>query len=140
MSNSVPYQFLADLVLIVHFAIVVFIIGGLVFIGVGGWRGWRLARLLWFRVMHLVAIAVVVAQVWLGKLCALTTLEMGLRTKAHETTYTGSFIEYWLDRLLFFEAPTWVFTLAYSAFGLAVLAAWWVFPPRSRSRAQSGDA
>jgi hypothetical protein len=131
MSNSLPYQFLADLVLTVHFAIVVFVIGGLVFIVVGGWRGWRLARLLWFRLMHLVAIVVVVAQAWLGKLCALTTLEMWLRTKAHETTYTGSFIEYWLDRLLFFEAPTWVFTLAYSAFGLAVLATWWVFPPRA---------
>ena len=130
MNHTLPYQFLADGVLSVHFAIVLFVVGGLVFIVVGAFRGWRLVGRLWFRLAHLAAIAVVVAQAWFGAVCPLTTLEMWLRAKAQATTYSGSFIEHWLQRLLYYEAPPWVFTLAYSLFGLAVLATWWCFPPK----------
>lgn len=127
-----PYQLLADVMLSLHFAFVLFVVGGLVFILAGACRGWGLARSFWFRLAHLAAIAIVVAQAWLGAACPLTLLEMWLRTKAAATTYTGSFIEHWLQRLLYYEAPGWVFTLIYTLFGLAVLAAWRYFPPRSR--------
>jgi putative membrane protein len=59
---------------------------------------------------------------------------MWLRAQARLTTYSGSFIEHWLQRLLYYEAPAWVFILAYSGFGLLVLAAWWYFPPQRRQR------
>ena len=133
MNHTLPYQLLADAVLSVHFAIVLFVVGGLLFIVVGAFRGWRPARTLWFRLAHLAAIAVVVAQAWLGTVCPLTWLEMWLRAKARASTYSGSFIEHWLQRLLYYEAPTWVFTLAYSVFGLVVLATWWYFPPESNT-------
>jgi Protein of Unknown function (DUF2784) len=126
------HRMLADAVLALHFAIVLFVVGGLVFIVVGSLRGWRVAGSLWFRRVHLAAIAVVVAQAWLGVVCPLTTLEMWLRATTGATTYSGSFVEHWLQRLLYHEAPPWLFTLAYSVFALAVLAAWWRFPPRSR--------
>ena len=43
------------------------------------------------------------------------------------------FVADWLSRLLYYDAPAWVFTLAYSLFGGLVLATWWWFPPlRSR--------
>ena len=45
-------------------------------------------------------------------------------------TYTGGFVEHWLQRVLYYDAPAWVFTLAYSLFALAVLATWWRYPPR----------
>jgi hypothetical protein len=77
---------------------------------------------------------VVVAQAWLGVICPLTTLEMWLREKAGEATYAGSFVEHWLQDLLYYEAPPWVFVAAYSAFGLLVLATWWYFPPKSKHR------
>lgn len=136
MSRALPYQLLADVVLCIHFGIVLFVVGGLVFIVVGAFRGWRLVRKLWFRVAHLAAIAVVVIQAWLGAMCPLTTLEMWLRARAREATYSGSFVEHWLQRLLYFEAPAWVFTFAYSAFGLVVIATWWYFPPRSDSHSR----
>jgi polyferredoxin len=120
-------------VLLLHFGIVLFIVGGLAFILFGGLRGWALIRKRWFRILHLLAITIVVAQAWLGELCPLTTLEMWLRDKAHEVTYTGSFIEHWLQRVLYYQAPSWVFTLVYSAFGLAVLLTWWYFPPSTES-------
>lgn len=140
MNDTLPYQLVADVVLSVHFAIVVFVVGGLAFIVVGSLHGWRLAGSLRFRLAHLAAIAVIVAQAWLGSVCPLTSLEMWLRAKAHETTYSGSFIEYWMQRLLYYEAQPWVFTLAYSLFGLVVLAAWWYFPPRSRPGARGEHA
>ena len=128
------YQLLADAVLFVHFAFVVFVVGGLAFIIVGHVRDWRWAKSLWFRLAHLAAIAVVVVQTWLGAACPLTTFEMWLRAKAREATYSGDFIEHWLQSLLYYEAPTWVFTLAYTLFGLIVAATWWYVPPRFNRR------
>ena len=82
------------------------------------------------RRLPLAAIAVVVAQAWLGIVCPLTTLENALRVKAGGTGYETSFIEHWITRLLYYDAPAWVFTAAYTLFGLTVVAAWWRFPPR----------
>lgn len=36
-----------------------------------------------------------------------------------------TFLGHWLHRLLFFNAPLRVFTVCYTAFGLAVIASWW---------------
>ena len=127
-----PYQLLADLVLATHAALVMFVIGGLAAILVGNFRGWRFVNAWWFRAAHLAAIAVVAAQAWLGITCPLTTLESALRVKAGGAAYETSFIEHWLARLLYYDAPAWVFTAAYTLFGLAVAAAWWRFPPRLR--------
>ena len=126
------YRMLADLVLTVHFAIVVFVVAALPLIVVGNLRGWRFVNSWWFRLAHLAAIVVVVAQAWLGVVCPLTTLENWLRARAGQVVYESSFIEHWLTRLLFYEAPAWVFTAVYTAFGLAVAAAWWRFPPGRR--------
>lgn len=126
------YRLLADLVLVLHVAIVVFVVGGLVLVIAGNLRGWRWVNALWFRLAHLSAIAFVVAQAWLGMVCPLTTLEMWLRAQAGAAVYSGGFIEHWLQRLLYYDAPPWVFVLAYSLFGLLVLASWLVYPPRLR--------
>jgi len=126
-------RFLADLVLAVHAAVVVFVVGGLVLILVGRLRGWRLVDSLWFRCAHLVAIAVVAAQSWLGLACPLTSLEMWLRIGGEDDAYAGGFVAHWVQRFLYYEAPQWVFTLGYTAFGMIVAATWWYLPPGSRS-------
>lgn len=137
--SAVPYQLLADLVLALHVALVVFVVGGLVVIIAGNLRRWQWVNALWFRAAHLVAIAVVVAEAWFGVICPLTSLEVWLRVQARATTYTGSFIEHWLQRILYWQAPEWVFTAVYTLFGLAVAATWWYFPPRPgwRGRARN---
>jgi Protein of Unknown function (DUF2784) len=129
-----PYQLLADAVLSLHFAIVLFVIGGLVLIVAGNLCGWRWVNAWWFRLAHLAAIAIVVAQSWLGVTCPLTSLEMWLRAQARGSTYSGSFIEHWVARLLYYEGPPWVFALAYSLFALLVVAVWWRFPPERGRR------
>jgi hypothetical protein len=130
MDSVLPYQFLADALLLLHFGVVLFVIGGLVLVVAGNMRGWPWVNSFRFRLAHVAAIAVVVAQTWLGKICPLTTLESWLRVQAGSPAYSKSFMEHWVQRILFYEAPLWVFTLAYTAFGLLVLAAWWYFPPR----------
>lgn len=133
MNDPLPYQLLADVVLSLHVALVVFVVAGLVFIIVGNLLAWHWVNALSFRLAHLAAITVVVAEACFGVVCPLTSLEMWLRTKARATTYTGSFIEHWLQLILYYEAPAWVFILGYSLFGLVVVATWWYFPP-GRSR------
>ncbi len=130
----IPYRFLADTVLVLHFAVVAFVVGGLVLIVVGNLTGWRWVNALWFRLAHLAAIAFVVAQAWLGITCPLTSFEMALRASAGKTIYASSFIEHWISRLLYYEAPPWVFVLAYSVFALLVVASWLRFPPTGTRR------
>ena len=135
MNSAMPYQGLADLVLALHFAVVVFVVAGLAVVIVGNLLGWPWVNAWWFRGAHLAAIAIVVAEAWLGFTCPLTTLESWLRAQAGAAGYSRSFVETWVQRVLFYEAPPWVFAAGYTVFGLLVVAAWWRFPPRRRGRA-----
>ncbi len=128
------YQALADLVLVLHAGVVVFVVGGLALVLLGNALGWRWVNAFWFRAVHLLAIVVVAFQAWVGVVCPLTILESWLRIQGGSVGYEVGYIEYWVQRLLFYQAPTWVFTLTYSVFGAAVAASWWYFPPRGRRR------
>ena len=77
-------------------------------------------------------IGIVVAEALAGIPCPLTVWERQLRQAAGQVAYAGDFIGYWTHRLLFFRAEPWVFTVIYAAFGLAVLAAFILAPPRWR--------
>ena len=134
-----PYQFMANLVLAVHLSIVAFVVLGLALIIAGNQRRWRWVNHAWFRLAHVGAIAVIVLESWFGFTCPLTSFEMWLRSQANASTYGGGFVEHWLGRLLYYEAPPWVFMLGYSVFGVLVVAAWWHFPPRRSRSGQTPD-
>lgn len=138
MPDLSIYQLLADAVLLVHIVIVFGVIIGLLLILVGNLLRWGWVNALWFRVLHLATIAVVVAEAWFGVVCPLTTLEMFLRSQARSSTYAGGFMEHWMQSILFYQAPAWVFTMSYTLFGLAVIATWWLWPPRRPRRAARG--
>ena len=123
------YSLAADAILIAHVLFALFVVVSLILIYVGKFAAWQWVRNPWFRMTHQLGVGIVVIQSWLGIICPLTIWEMNLRSKAGETIYNGSFITHWLNQLLFFQAPAWVFVICYTAFGSLVLLSWiWVRP------------
>ena len=120
---------LADVVLLVHFLFVAFVVGGLALVWIGAAAGWQWVRNIWFRAAHLAAIAFVAGEALLGIWCPLTIWEDALRN-VHEEK---SFIARWIHRVLFYDFPGWVFTSAYVAFALAVAATWYLVRPARKS-------
>jgi hypothetical protein len=124
MADPRLYSLLADVVLVAHFLFVSFVVGGLLARLAGLAAGWAWVRSALFRRAHLGAVAIVVIQAWFGLICPLTRWESALRARAGQAPYDETFIQFWLHRALFYQAEPWVFTLVYTVFGAAVLAAW----------------
>ena len=131
--QSVHYLLLANAVLITHVGVVAFIVVGQLLILIGAVARWGWIRNLWFRASHLSLMVYVALQTWFGLVCPLTTLEQWLRAAGGQSSYQGDFIGHWLGRLLFYQAPAWVFVAVYSAFALFITASWWWAPPRRRA-------
>jgi len=129
LDSNTWYALAADAALLLHALFVVFVVLGLVLVLAGWGMNWRWVRNPWFRLAHALAIAVVVLQAWLGRACPLTAWEMSLRTRAGDAVYPGSFVAHWLELLLYYQAPPWVFTLLYSLFAALVAASWYLVRP-----------
>ena len=124
------YLLMADAVAAVHFAFVGFVVFGMLLILLGIARGWQWVRNFWFRAIHFLMIGVVVAESLGGVVCPLTDWEYQLRVMGGQQGRPGSFIGYWVHRLMFFDAPQWAFTTCYCLFGLAVFLTLVLAPPR----------
>ena len=122
---------MADVLLVVHFLIAAFIVGGLLLVWVGAALGWRWVRDPWFRYLLLGAIAFVAAEALLGVMCPLTVLEDMLRGRVPAESFTSR----WIGALLYYRAPEWVFTVAYLAWTTATLLTLRWVPPRALRRA-----
>jgi hypothetical protein len=130
------YGVLADAILILHFAFVIFVISGLIMIWLGYFAGWKFVRNPWFRVAHLLAMGVVVAESVFGVICPLTTWEAELRIKAGEDPrYAGSFIQHWVHRVMFFEIPEKAFAIIYVIFFSLIVLSFVMVRPRPFRRA-----
>jgi polyferredoxin len=125
---------LADVLLVVHFTVAAFIVGGLIAVWIGAALGWRWVRNPWFRYLHLAAIGFVAMEALLGIACPLTVWEDLLRGEVRPESFIGR----WVHRLLYYRAPDWVFTAAYVAWALATLLTLRWVPPRLS--APSGSA
>ena len=121
---------MADVLLVVHFLIVAFIVGGLLLVWVGAALGWRWVRNPWFRYLHLGAIAFVGVEAVLGVMCPLTVWEDMLRGGVKAESFVGRWVRYFL----YYTAPEWVFTAAYAGWTLATLLTLWRVPPRPLRR------
>lgn len=121
---------LANAVLVAHLALVLSIVGGLLAIWFGAARGWGWVRNRRFRALHLGAIVFVAAEALLGIVCPLTVLEDALRGSAGADR---GFVERWAGRLLYYDFPSWVFTVGYVGFALLTTLTWRWVPPRKMS-------
>lgn len=123
---------LADFILLLHVAYVLFVVGGQLLILAGWGLGWSWTRHRLFRTLHLLAIGFVVIEAWLGISCPLTVAENVLRASAGGGVYATSFLGHWLGRVIFYTAPTWAFTAIYTVFALIVIISWLLYPPRRK--------
>lgn len=128
--NEQTYGIFADLVALLHIAYAGAIVVGLLLILIGYFREWAWVRNRWFRATHLIMIAIVVYEAWTGIKCPLTVWERNLRTLAKQPFDGDGFLAKTIHQLLFFDAPWWVFTAAYTLCGLMIFASLLLVPPR----------
>jgi hypothetical protein len=122
---------LADIILIIHFLFVLFIVGSVPAIWIGARLGWRFVRNIRFRLVHLGAILFVSLESLAGMVCPLTLLEDSLRRTPADT----SFIQRWLHRILFYDVPEGVLTVLYVMFAILVAVTFKFVPPSRHRRA-----
>jgi hypothetical protein len=121
---------LADTIVVVHLLIVLFVVTGVPLVYLGAALRWTWVRSWPWRVLHLAAILGIAAESVFGVACPLTVWEDTLRGQRSDS----GFIERGIDRVLFYDAPTWVFTVAYVAFAALVLVTWLAVPPTRDAR------
>ena len=134
------YGLLADLIVAVHVAYVSYVVVGLLFIWIGLLRKWQWVRNPWFRLTHLAAIAIVAVEAIFDIECPLTVWERELRVLAGQTASADTFVGRCLDSLIFYQAPSWVFTVLHVGFALLVLGTLVLAPPRWRHQVISSGA
>jgi hypothetical protein len=130
MEVDAQYLLAAEAILFVHALFVLFLVFGLALILIGKLLSWAWVRNPWFRWAHIAGIGIVVLQGWLGMICPLTSWEMALREMAGDAVYSGAFVAHWLESMLYFQAPEWVFIVAHTLFGALVAASWYWVRPR----------
>ena len=114
-----PYRALADLVLVVHFAFVLFVI-------FGGVLALRWPRVAWIHVPIALYGAVVE---FVGFVCPLTPLEVGLRQRGGQAGYAGGFIDHYITAALYPTGLTrqvqFILGAALVVLNVVVYSVWW---------------
>ena len=128
---------LADIIAIIHLGYVIFVILGFILIVVGIILKWRWIRNLWFRMIHLAAIAGVALEAILGINCPLTILEFSFRYGDVPSDRRVSFVGELVDSILYYDAPAWLFAIIYVGFALLVTITFIMAPPKRRGRKES---
>ena len=124
----------ADALLAAHFAIAAFIVAGLLLTWVGAAAGWAWVRNPWFRYAHLAAIGFVAVEALLGYACPLTVWEDLLRGGLRPESFVGR----WAYRLLYYQAPEWLFTALYALWAGASVTTLYLVPCRKWVRKPAG--
>ena len=120
---------LAATILAIHVSIIAFNLFGLVAVPLGAWRGWRWVHAPVWRLLHLGSLAVVALQAALGRACFLTIWQADLEGAQGAAE---PLIVRWVNSLVYWPLPLWVFTLAYFAVLIYALALLLLVPLRRR--------
>ena len=122
---------IADIVLIFHFCIVIFITFGFFLIPIGYKFGWVWVTNLKLRILHCGMMMFVTLETLLGITCPLTSIENNLRG-VYEST---SFLSYWVKQIIYWDSPDQFFIILYSMFLVWTFSMWKFFPPRIKKSA-----
>ena len=130
MTSPGTYRMLADLVLVIHFTFVSFVVIGLLLPWLGYFLRWKFVRNFYFRAAHILAMAVVLLEALFGVVCPLTTWEIQLRKLGGQIVYEDqTFMQYWIHKIMFFQLEPGTFKIIYSCFFTALILSFiFVFP------------
>lgn len=110
---------LAEVILAIHLIVIAFNGLGLVIVPLGGLLGWRIVRVAWLRLLHLALLAIVVGQALAGRACILTIWQDDLTGQGSSPP---PMLMKFIDGLIYWDLPLWVFTIIYAAAFLYVVA------------------
>lgn len=119
-------QALAEAILAAHLVVIGFNVLGLIAIPLGAALDWRWVRIGWWRLLHIASWAVVALQALLGRACFLTLWQDQLTGAGDQTPL----IERWVNGVIYWPLPIWVFGAAYLVLFTTVVALWWLVPTR----------
>ena len=118
---------IADIILVSHFFVVIFITFGFFLIPIGyrlewGWIANRKLRIFHFGMMVLITL-----ETLFGITCPLTSIENSLRGINQST----SFVAYWIKQIIYWDFPTQFFLIVYGIFLGWTFLMWKLCPPKN---------
>ncbi len=134
------YKILTDLVVLIHFAWILFILWGFILAVCGSISVYvlRKAKDRWitffdrwiFRTIHLGGIVYVAILTVSGKYCPLTILENELREQYNtELTYPGSFVVHYIEKIVYPEANFLLFVIPTTIIAIFSILMFIIRPP-----------
>jgi glycopeptide antibiotics resistance protein len=120
---------LADLVLLAHFAITVFLVLGMLLIPLGAHWHWSWVRARRMRQIHAGLMALIAIEAVFHITCPLTVLEALLRHAAAPKSFWADQI----SKILYWDLPLEFFTILYVCCVIWILYLWKSVPPRNRT-------
>jgi hypothetical protein len=127
------YSLIADAIVAVHVAYVIYVVIGQLLIWLGLALRWRWVRNPWFRWAHMIMMVIVGGEATLDIECPLTRWEGQFRELAGEATSGTSFVGRLLHKLIFVDWPPWIINGLHMGFALVVVATFILAPPRRRA-------
>ena len=124
------YKILADIIVIVHFGWIIFMLIGFILTLCGFfWKGifdkWL------FRTLHIFGIAYVSLLAIMGKYCPLTLWENTLRSKYDPgITYPGSFMIYYAERLVYPDVNPLIIQIPTTLIAVFTILVFIIRPPK----------
>jgi len=115
----------ADIVLIFHFCVLIFITFGFFLIPIGYKFGWGWITNLKLRIFHCGMMMFVTLETLFGITCPLTSMENNLRGINESTP----FISYWIMHIMYWDFPTQFFIILYCIVLVWTFLMWKLFPP-----------
>ncbi len=128
------YSLLADIIVVFHLSYACFVLFGFLAIVTGSHRNWNWIRNFPFRITHLACTVFVPLETIIRITCPLTTLENFLLRIAGQEVYNRSFIGNLVSRILFYDAPEWIFPTTYAALAVLVILYFILYPPRRSNK------
>ena len=128
------YKVLADIIVVMHFAWILFMLVGFILTIKGFW--WKGFFDKWlFRTIHLFGIIYVSSLAVLRQYCPLTILENNLRARYDPSlVYPGSFMVHYLERLVYPDVYSWIILLPTIFIAVFTIIIFIVKPPSNIKR------